>query len=78
MNVVVMTSIGAAAQKDERESKVDRVVVRSMLNAVYGFVGCDDEWGRGLPSRYDSECMRRYVCRCKNVLNAFEGVGYQI
>lgn len=28
-----MTSIGAAAQKDERESKVDRVVVRSMLNA---------------------------------------------
>ena len=34
MKVVVMTSIGAAAQKDERESKVDRVVVRSMLNAV--------------------------------------------
>lgn len=32
-----MTSIGAAAQKDDRESKVDRVVVRSMLNADYVF-----------------------------------------
>ena len=29
-----MTSIGAAAQNDERERRVDRVVVRSMLNAV--------------------------------------------
>ena len=28
-----MTSIGAAAQNDERERRVDRVVVRSMLNA---------------------------------------------
>jgi hypothetical protein len=63
MKVVVMTSIGAAAQKDERESKVDRVVVRSMLNAGMCFVGCEGEKGRGCPPSYESECMRESVCR---------------